>query len=211
MTVLLECPPPFICLVRHGETPFSVARRYNGRGDAPLTTAGEKAARELAPALSEIVWTTVLSSDLSRARRTAALAGFPEREVLPELRECDYGDYEGQTTDEIYARAPGWDFWRDGCPNGEDAAGVASRLKPVASRLLAQHGTVLVFSHSHAIRILAAILLGLEPGYGAIFGLEPARVNVIRIHRGRPEIALWNAKARTAPMVGPALSQLRVD
>ncbi len=200
MNDLVGCEPPFVCLVRHGETAYAAARRYNGVTDAPLTEKGERVAALLRPVLSQVSWTTVLSSDLSRARQTAALAGFDSPEIVRDLHECDYGDLEGKTTEEILANRPGWDFWRDGCPNGEGPGDVASRLGAVAERLRAERGRTLVFSHSHAIRILAALLLGLEPGRAAIFALEPARLNVIRIHRGRPEIALWNA----APSEGGA-------
>lgn len=192
MNNLTACTPPMICLIRHGQTPYSVARRYNGRVDAPLTPAGERAAVELRPVLAELRWTDVYCSNLARARRTAELAGFPHPTVMAELCECDYGDYEGKTTEEIYAVAPGWDFWRDGCPNGEDAERVGGRLQSVIARLRSGTSRTLVFSHSHAIRILAALLVNLSPRDGAIFNIEPARLNVVRIHRGRGEIALWN-------------------
>lgn len=192
MNNLLACEPPLICLVRHGESEFTAARRYNGTTDAPLTQNGEQAAIQLATVLAEVGWEEVLCSDLSRARRTAELAGFAEPRVRRELRECDYGEYEGKTTAEIQIANPDWDFWRDGCPGGESPDLVADRLALLVSQLRGQHGRALIFSHSHAIRILSALLLGLDARQGAIFSLEPARVNVVRIHRGRPEIALWN-------------------
>ncbi|MGA2531426.1 MAG: histidine phosphatase family protein [Candidatus Aminicenantales bacterium] len=192
MDNLLSCSPPYVCLLRHGETEYSVTRRYNGRTDAGLTKNGEEAARRLRPILARVRWETVLCSNLKRARRTAELAGFGDPELVEALRECDYGEYEGKTTEEILALEPDWLFWRDGCPGGEGPATVAARLRPVVRRLLGCPGSVLVFSHSHAIRILSALLLGLKPERGSIFSLEPGRLNVIRIHRGTPEIALWN-------------------
>lgn len=193
MNELTGCEPPLVCLIRHGETAYAAARRYNGVVDAPLTENGERVAARLRPVLSEVSWTTVLSSDLTRAKRTAALAGFDSPEIVHDLHECDYGELEGKTTEEILAGHPGWDFWRDGCPGGEGPADVARRLGTVADRLRRQDGRTLVFSHSHAIRILTALLLYLEPARAAIFALEPARLNVIRVHRNRPEVALWNA------------------
>jgi len=192
---LVGFEPPFSCLIRHGETAYAAARRYNGVTDTPLTANGERVAARLRPVLSQVSWTTVLSSDLSRAKRTAALAGFDSPEIVRDLHECDYGDFEGKATEEILADHYGWDFWRDGCPNGEGPADVARRLAPVAKRLGDEQGRTLVFSHSHAIRILAALLLELKPEQAAVFALEPARLNLIRRHRGRPEIALWNAAA----------------
>lgn len=193
MDDLLTCLPPYICFVRHGETEYSATRRYNGTTDVGLTANGEKTARLLQPVLARVPWTTVLCSSLQRARRTAMLAGFQSPEIVDGLRECDYGDYEGKTTEEILDLRREWDFWRDGCPGGESPNAVAARLQPLLPRLLGHHGRILIFSHSHVIRIVCALLLGLDPRQGAIFSLDPGKLNIIRIHRGRPEIALWNA------------------
>ena len=57
----------------------------------------------------------VLTSPLRRAAETCALAGF-EGQVEPDLREWDYGAYEGLTTAEIRERRPGWNIWDDGVP-----------------------------------------------------------------------------------------------
>ena len=65
---------------------------------------------------------------MRRAVETCELAGLGEEaEVRDELREWDYGDYEGITTAEIQRRRPGWSLWRDGCPDGEVAAEVGAR------------------------------------------------------------------------------------
>lgn len=194
MNDLAGYEPPFVCLVRHGETSYAATRRYNGVTDVPLTENGERVAALLRPVLATVAWSTVLSSSLARARKTAALAGFASPEIVPALRECEYGELEGKTTEEILAEHPAWDFWRDGCPSGEGPGDLAERLAPVADRLRNERGSALVFSHSHAIRVLAALLLEIKPARAAIFTLEPARLNVIRFHRGRPEIALWNAR-----------------
>jgi probable phosphoglycerate mutase len=185
-------PRPFICLVRHGETKLSAARRYNGVGDVDLTAVGEGQARDMAPRFRVVEWEAVLCSPLKRARRTAELAGFPDPEIIDGLREFDYGAFEGKTTEEIFAERPGWDLWRDGCPDGETPEKAGKRLGEVAERLRAYEGAVLAFSHSHAIRILTAIWLNLQPENGAMFESTPAHVNVIGTHRGRPVIALWN-------------------
>lgn len=192
MSTLASLDSPLVCLLRHGETPFSAARRYNGITDAPLTESGEVLARRLQPILSELSWDKVLSSNLSRARRTAELAGFADPEIKPVLRECDYGAFEGKTTEEIFAERPGWDFWRDGCPDGESAELVAKRLRPLIDDLRQSEGRTLIFSHSHAIRIFAAEWLDLGPRRGAIFESAPAHINALGIHRGHPVVRLWN-------------------
>lgn len=192
MNDLRRYPRPFICLVRHGETELSASRRYNGLTDVALTQRGEEEGLRLAPLLSDIEWEAVLCSPLQRARRTATLAGFPDPRIVDELRELDYGDYEAKTTEEIYEERLGWDFWRDGCPSGDSPATAAERLDVVVEHLHSYRGCVLLFSHSHSIRILTARWLGLEPERGSFFEYAPAHLSLVGTHRGRPVIKLWN-------------------
>ena len=106
--------------IRHGETEWSRSGRHTSLTDLPLTESGRDAAKKLAPALSAIPFTLVLSSPLQRARVTCELAGLGDRmEIDPDLVEWNYGDYEGLTQAEIARRAPGWLLFTDGCPGGE--------------------------------------------------------------------------------------------
>src|SRR5256885_2302178 len=113
-------------LVRHAETEWSAGGRHTGRTDIPLTDEGREHARSLRfPARD---WKLVLSSPLSRAADSAALAGFGQRASKREdLIEWDYGEYEGRTTDEIRGERPGWSVWEDGCPGGETVEAVGGR------------------------------------------------------------------------------------
>src|SRR4051812_15740291 len=90
-------------LVRHGETEWSLNGKHTGITDIPLTEHGREVARELGGKLSERDFAAVLSSPLQRSLETARLAGVdPSRiEVLDELREWDYGEFEGRTTADI--------------------------------------------------------------------------------------------------------------
>ncbi len=114
---------PITYLARHGETEWSLSGRHTGLTDLPLTTRGEKDARELGVRLSQLDISRVFTSPLQRASRTCALAGFGDRaEVDRDLVEWDYGEYEGRTTREIRLSRPGWSLFRDGCPGGETLA-----------------------------------------------------------------------------------------
>lgn len=97
-----------ICLIRHGETTWNRAGRWQGHADPELTGEGLAAAISLAEELAaeqrEHPWTRLVSSDLARARITAALVG--ERLGLPlaldpRLRELDIGRWAGLTRQEI--------------------------------------------------------------------------------------------------------------
>src|SRR6185369_17821800 len=86
-------------LIRHGETEWSRSGAHTGRTDLPLTVEG----REKAPALARVLagrrFALVLTSPLARAAETCRLAGYGgAAQVEPNLREWDYGDYEGRTT-----------------------------------------------------------------------------------------------------------------
>ena len=94
----------------------------------------------------------MVESTLQRAAQTATLAGFTPQ-LHAELRELNYGDYEGRTTAEIRRERPDWDLWRDGCPGGEDAAAVGRPASTTPARhAFPAEGDVLVFAHGHLLR-----------------------------------------------------------
>src|SRR5205807_2311064 len=83
--------------VRHGETDWSAALRHTGLTDVPLNASGERAGRALGACLREWTFARAFVSPLQRARRTCELAGFGDVvEVRDDLREWDYGEYEGR-------------------------------------------------------------------------------------------------------------------
>src|ERR1044072_5015972 len=106
---------PELLLARHGETEWSVNGRHTGTTDLPLTENGRRRARNLAPRLAGREFALVLTSPMQRARETCELAGLGDvAQPRDDLREWDYGEYEGNTTREIHARRPGRALWRDG-------------------------------------------------------------------------------------------------
>lgn len=188
-------PPPAVYLARHGETEWTISHRHTGRTDLPLTARGERNAHSLGERLHGMTFSHVFTSPLQRARRTCELAGFgPRAAVDPDLVEWNYGDYEGLTTAEIRQRRPGWQIFRDGCPNGESVAEVAARADRVVGRLRALDGDVLLFSSSHFLRVLAARWLGLEASYGRLFYLGTATLSTLGYDHGKdePVLRLWN-------------------
>lgn len=188
---------PEITLVRHGETEWSLSGRHTGRSDIPLTAKGEEAARGLASRLAGITPAAVWSSPSARARNTCALSGSGANAVIKDdLAEWDYGDYEGITTKEILQTRPGWQLFRDGCPNGETAAATGTRADRIIAELRTLNAPVLIFSSSHFLRVLAARWLGLPPEGGEKFVLDTASVSVLGYEHDltEPVIRHWNGR-----------------
>jgi broad specificity phosphatase PhoE len=196
-----------IVLVRHGETEWSRAGKHTGRTEVELTEAGRKQAQIVGAALRNRHFAAVWTSPLSRAAETCRLAGFGDVAVpRHELMEWDYGEYEGRTTTEIRRERPGWTLWRDGVPVGETAAQVGARVDRLVADSESAGGDVLLFAHGHVLRVLAARWLGLEPGAGRLFALDPATLSVLGYERETRIIRLWNqAVARGAAGAPPRL------
>jgi probable phosphoglycerate mutase len=179
--------------VRHGETEWSLSGQHTGRTDAPLTDAGRERAKEVGDLLRGRDFALVLTSPFSRARDTAALAGHADAVVDDDLREWDYGDYEGRKTLEIRESRPGWFLWDDGVPNGESIDDVAARADRVIARVRAVDGDVLVFAHGHVLRVLTARWLDQPPGFGRHLILSPATLSILAHEREAPALETWNA------------------
>jgi probable phosphoglycerate mutase len=127
-----------------------------------------------------------------RARQTAALAGFPDARVVEDLREWDYGDYEGLTTAEIRLSVPGWTVWSHPCPGGESLTSVAERADAVLALAADAVGDVLAFGHGHALRGLASRWCGVDPAFGRLLALDPASVSELAHEREAPVVLTWN-------------------
>jgi broad specificity phosphatase PhoE len=184
---------PQIVLVRHGETAWSRSGQHTGRTDIPLLEEGRQMAKTLAVPLRAWSFAAVWTSPLSRASETCALAGYGAvAQPKPELMEWDYGAYEGKTSQEIRAMAPGWSLWKDGAPGGETADPVGARVDPVIEEARRVGGNVLIFSHGHLLRVFAARWLGLPPTEGRLFALSTASISVLGWDGGQPLIVGWN-------------------
>jgi broad specificity phosphatase PhoE len=179
-------------LARHGETEWSRARRHTGITDVPLNAEGIQQAESLGKRLRDVPFELVLTSPLLRARTTAEIAGFHDLEISDDLLEFDYGKYEGMTSDEITKERPGWNLWRDGCPEGEIPAQVGARVDRVIERIVMVSGRVLIVSHGHTSRILAARFVGLTAETGGKLAFDVASLSMLGYEHDRPVIIFWN-------------------
>jgi len=193
---------PTVYLARHGETAWSVTGQHTGLTDLPLTVRGERNARCLGERLRGLAFATVLSSPLQRAARTCELAGFGGvARVETDLREWNYGAYEGRRSAEILAERPEWNLFRDGCPGGETPEQVGARADRVLAHLRSLSGDALLFSSGHFLRVLTARWLGLEPAAGRFFLLSTASLSALSYehNRSEPAIRLWDDSSHLLP------------
>lgn len=185
-------------LVRHGETEWNRARRYQGWSDSPLTAQGVAQAEELGRrlrALPEAAGAEIVASPIGRARRTAEIIAeclgyrtairFDDR-----LREISLGSWDGLDRREIVARAPEmfasengrWE-WYFRTPDGETYDGFAGRI----AAWLAELGDepVIVVSHGIVTRVLRGLYAGLPRGEALSLAVPQDRI--FRLAVGRIE------------------------
>ena len=180
-------------LIRHGETEWSLSGAHTSRTDIPLTERGKERAARIRTYLAQRKFNLVLTSPLQRARETCRIAGYADVAQIEEnLREWDYGIFEGRTTAEIRKDQPDWSIWDTPVPQGEPVEHVAARAQKVIDRALQAGGDVALFAHAHILRILAATWLGLEPRGGRLFALGTGSVSTLGYERENRVISTWN-------------------
>ncbi|KAK7432838.1 Sedoheptulose 1,7-bisphosphatase [Neonectria magnoliae] len=219
---------PRVFIVRHGETEWSLSGRHTGRTDIPLTATGEKRVRATGKALvghNRLIAPKKIAhiyvSPRKRAQRTFELLnlglkdplpwkrhGEPESDGLPcqakveiteDIREWDYGDYEGVTSPDIRKMRDKqgykgtWDIWKDGCPGGESPEEVTKRIdrlieeirdkwhKPVIGKPAdsVANGDVVVVAHGHILRAFAMRWARYELQHGPTFLMEAGGVGTL--------------------------------
>jgi probable phosphoglycerate mutase len=182
--------PGRVVLVRHGQTEWSRSGQHTSVTDLDLTEHGVAQAREVTHLLvgMGVRPATVWSSPRLRAQRTATLAGLTVDEVVPDLTEWNYGEYEGLTSKEIHRDRPGWSVFADGCPGGETPEDVAARADRVLARArtVLDRGDVVLVGHGHFTRSLAVRWIDLPIGAGALLAMDAAALTVLGVDRGRP-------------------------
>lgn len=186
-------PETRLVLVRHGETEWSKSGRHTGRTDIPLTDRGREQAERLGLALRGRAFSRVLSSPLARALDTCRLAGFGDRvELVDDLREWDYGVYEGRTRVEIAAEIPGWTVWTHPIVGGESLDDLGRRADRVIAATLPFGGDVLLFAHGHILRVLAARWIEQPALLGSRLELATATLSELGWEQDRRVIERWN-------------------
>ena len=168
-----QSEPTVTLLLRHGQTPLSVQKRYAGRSDVPLTETGVLQAAAAAKRLASAGIGVIVASPLLRATRTAQeVAEVTGAPVLTDegFRETDFGTWEGLTFAEVRQRWPAemtaWLADPAVAPSGgESLAEVSTRVTEALHRVLAsrQQQTILIVSHVTPIKTLVAAALLAPP------------------------------------------------
>lgn len=165
--------PTVTLLLRHGQTPMSVEKRYAGRTDVPLTETGlaqaAAAAKRLASAGIDAIVASPLQRTVQTAEAVAAVTGIPVT-TDEGFRETDFGDWDGLTFAEVRERWPAeMTAWladpQIAPPGGESFAEVSERVTATLARVLADRAgqRVLIVSHVTPIKTLVAAALLAPP------------------------------------------------
>lgn len=165
--------PTVTALLRHGQTPMSVQKRYAGRTDAPLTEVGVQQAAAAAKRLASAGLGVIVTSPLLRTVQTAqSVAAVTGAAVVTDdgFRETDFGAWEGLTFAEVRERWPAEiSAWMAdpevAPPGGESFTDVSARVTAALDRVLAARAgqTVLIVSHVTPIKMLVAAALLAPP------------------------------------------------
>jgi broad specificity phosphatase PhoE len=185
--------PRELVLVRHGETEWSRSGKHTSRTDVPLTEHGVEQAQRLGTYFDGRRFGRVLTSPMSRARETCRGAGLGDvAEVTDDLREFDYGVYEGRTTADIRTEEPGWTVWTHPLFEGETLAEVSARADRLTAAAQEVDDDVVFFGHAHILRIVAVRWCGLPAVDGRLLALDAATLSVLGFERETRVIRRWN-------------------
>lgn len=185
-----------LVLVRHGTTGPEFHDRYIGSTDIPLAPAGRGQIEDLIPFVSAINPVRCLCSPLKRAQDSAKILtkglGLSV-ETEADLREVDFGRWEGKCFSEIKALDPDLvEIWASqgttefAFPEGESLGSFKARVRRAADRIAADSTErVLVVTHGGVIRMMICYLLGLPEDRYMAFETRPASVTVVELFEGK--------------------------
>lgn len=180
-------------LIRHGATAWTVAGRFQGQTDVPLSPHGQHQVAMLAQRLQTETFDALYASDLQRAWETARAVAAPHMLALhaePRLREIAFGRWEGFTYKELQDREPeGLQAWeRDPMhvapPGGETLGQLTERVQTVYTALqtMAQNQTIILVAHGGPLQVLLCLALGLQPHLYWQFAMAPASISELGIY-----------------------------
>ncbi|WP_425060756.1 Phosphoserine phosphatase 1 [Sporomusa carbonis] len=192
-----------LILVRHGETLWNLERKYQGHSDIALTDKGLRQAKLVAERLNGEKVDAVYASDLSRALKTAECIAARHNltvNVVPELREIKFGEWEGLNYEQITERWPGLlgKLWSTPdeiqIPGGETFHQLKERAYTAIKKIVDTHPgqTVVVVAHGGTIGTILCAMLDIHLNHVWSIRQDNTAVNIIDYYDGRPVINLIN-------------------
>ncbi|HDZ62136.1 MAG TPA: alpha-ribazole phosphatase [Nitrospirae bacterium] len=203
-------------LIRHGETEGADAKRYKGHIDVPLSDNGIKQMERLSKYIHQLIahssqstkLNAVYTSDLSRAVKSAEIIARPhglEPVVMKDLKERNFGLWEGMSFDEIKEKYPDeFQAWADNpvkfSPiNGENTIEVRDRAVRAIDKIFADDKAqkIAIVCHGGISRVILCHFLGIP--LENIFRIEQdfAAVNIIDLFDGFPVVKLINYRVQS--------------
>jgi len=175
-------------LLRHGRV--DTHGRYIGSTDLPLLPEGMEDLMAVAPYLHRQNIDEILCSPLLRCRQSMEVLNLAVRTAIcPDLREIDFGEWEGLSFAEILQRDASlvekWAVWSEdfNFPGGEGIRPFLQRIEKVRQMIdAATADRLLVISHGGVIRQLVCSCLGLGPENYLAFDIQPGLCSVIELH-----------------------------
>jgi len=203
MDYLGATPEKTLLLVRHGRIGYEYHGRFVGGTDVSLAADARSEIEALAKLIRRRRPAKCFCSPMKRARQTADVIATQvglNPEVDADLREVDFGRWEGLTFAEIAASDPEivdrWASWEEdfAFPEGESLRDFLARVKNAAERLIADSAeTILVVSHGGVIRTMICHLLGLPLRQHLLFDVRRASLATIRVIGRRGVLTELNA------------------
>ncbi len=215
-----------LLLVRHGETTWNTAHRYQGQTDIALSERGIRQARALARRLASEPIAAIYASDLRRASETARIiaalrapanpasagAASPALRLDRRLRELHFGAWEGMTYAEIGRLAADhlarWnaDRLHVAPPDGETLAELAARVEALLEEIVRDHSgeTVLVVAHGGPLRALLCLALGLPASSYWQFRFDNATLSSLELHERGAIVNFLNDRAHLEGLLDEA-------
>jgi broad specificity phosphatase PhoE len=197
--------PTRVFLVRHGATALTAEDRFAGSTDVPLSDDGRRQVASLAERLKGETLDAIYASPMARTMETALILGAPHALApigAPELREIDYGRWEGLSRTEVETRFQAeYAIWEEdpftiAPADGESGLNVLNRALPMMRQIVERHRhrSVMVISHKGTNRLLISSLLGFDiRGYRDRLDQSPAALNILDfMNEVRPRLRLFN-------------------
>jgi broad specificity phosphatase PhoE len=192
-----------ILLARHGETDWNRDGRWQGHTDEPLNAVGLAQAEDLGAQVATLAVDLLYSSDLARARQTAAAierATGLEAVIDADLREVDVGEWAGCNREQARARDPAWyQRWLDGAVEGYRGGETYVQLHERSVRAFrrvaaaAQGRTAVIVCHGGNIRAIVSEVIGIGADERwRVAGAANCSLTAIEEDRGRLRLASFN-------------------